>query len=389
MKKALFILSIIVLMILSACSKKPESSARVEIIDGIENVHNTKTPLHPNKTATLELDLEIGGEDEDGNIILYKPDKFVVDEKENIYISDTWDMIIKVFDKNGQFKHSIGGKGQGPGEFQNVGYMAILPDGGLLTLDNHAGITSVFDDHGEFRKSHKWRNILSFGSSFVYLTTDSSYLTKETVRGEKSQVFIKEFDFSGKELCSYGEFTQSESKIVSEAGITMKLILPYTPRSIFAGDQKRQLLFHCFNNQYTIDVYDKSGKLIRKIHRTYEPVPFTDEDAEEFYKDFENAPNPMLLKVVKKIDLPKIKTIANRMIVDNRGNLWIETNEKKKENEIDYVAYDVFNRDGYYDSKIWLDRSPDLFAKGKMYKMVTEEETGLLYLKRYNIIWSE
>jgi hypothetical protein len=385
MKKALFILSIIVFMILSACSKKSKSSANVEIIDGIENVHNTKAPLHPNKTATLELDLKIGGEDEDGNIILYEPGKFVVDEKENIYINDTGDMIIKVFDKNGQFKHTIGGKGTGPGEFQNVEYMTILPDGGLLTLDIRARRTSVFDDHGEFRKSHQWRNSLSF----VYLTTDSSYLTKETVRLEKFHVFIKEFDFSGKELRSYGEFTQSESKLIREAGINMVLVLPHTPHSIFAGDQKRQFLYHCINNQYTIDVYDKSGKIIRKIHRTYEPIPSTDEDAEEFYKIFENSPNPMFLKIAKKIDLPKIKTIANRMIVDNRGNLWIETNEKKKENEIDYVAYDVFNKDGYYDSKIWLDRSPDLFAKGKMYKMETEEETGLLYLKRYYVIWSE
>ena len=136
-------------------------------------------------------------------------------------------------------------------------------------------------------------------------------------------------------------------------------------------------------------MYDKSGKLIRKIHRTYEPIPFTDKDAEEYYKDFENAPNPMFLKIVKKIDLPKIKTVANRMIVDSRGNLWMETNEKKKENEIDYVAYDVFNKDGYYDSKIWLDHSPDLFAKGKMYRMEADEETGYLFLKRYRVIWAD
>ncbi len=368
-----------------ACSKKPESSARVEVIDGIENVYNTETPSHPDKTVTLEQDLKIGGEDEDGNIILYKLGNFVVDEKENIYINDTGDMAIKVFDNNGQFTHSIGSRGTGPGEFRMVRDMAILPNGGLLILDSRAGRTSVFDDHGEFRKSFQWQN--SF--SFVYLTTDSSYLTKETIRGEKSQIFIKEFDFSGKELRSYGEYTQSESKVIREKGITMKLAIPHTPRSIFAGDQGRQLLYHCLNNQYTIDVYDKGGKLIRKIHRTYEPITFTDEDAKEFYKNFENIPNPLFLKIAKKIDLPKIKTITTRMIVDNEGNLWVATYEKKKENGIEYVAYDVFNKDGYYDSKIWLDRSPNLFVKGKMYRMETDEETGYRFLKRYRIIWSD
>jgi len=243
-KKILFIFAIATLLMWPACNKKPESSARVEVIDGIENVHNTKTPLYPNKTGILEQDLKIGGEDEDGDIILYKPGNFVVDEKENIYITD-------------------------------------------------------------------------------------------------------------------------------------------------AGDQGRRLLYNCLNNQYTIDVYDKVGKLIRKIHRIYEPIPFTDEDAKEFYKNFENAPNPLFLKIAKKIDLPKIKTITTRMIVDSQGNFWMATYEKKKENEILYAAYDVFNRDGYYDSKIWLDRSPDLFAKGKVYRMETDEETGYRFLKRYRIIWSD
>ncbi len=385
MKKNLFIFTIIVFMILSACSKKPESAASVEVIDGIEYVHNTETPSHPNKTVILEQDLKIEGEDEDGNIILYKPGNFVVDEKENIYINDTGDMAIKVFDKNGQFMHTIGAKGTGPGEFQSVRYMAILPGGGLLILDSRARRTSVFDDHSEFQKSFQWRN--SFSS--VYLTTDSSYLTKETILGEKPQVFIKELDFSGKELRSYGEFTESESKVIREKGITMKLAIPHTPRSVFAGDQDRQLLYHCFNNQYIIDVYDKGGKLIRKIHRAYEPIPFTDKDAEEFYKIFESAPNPLFLKIVKKINLPNIKTITTRMIVDNEGNLWVATYEKKKENEIEYVAYDVFNKDGYYDSKIWLEHSPDLFAKGKMYRMETDEETGFRFLKRYRVIWSD
>jgi len=385
MKKILLIFAIATLLMWPACNKKPESSARVEVIDGIENVHNPKTPLYPNKTGIFEQDLKIGGEDEDGNIILFKPGNFVVDEKENIYINDAGDMAIKVFDKNGQFMHTIGAKGIGPGEFQTVRYMATLPGGGLLILDSRARRTSVFDDHGKFQKSFQWGNSVAS----VYLTTDSSYLTKETILGEKSQVFIKELDFSGKELRSYGEFTQSESKVIREKGITMKLAIPHTPRSIFAGDQGRQLLYHCLNNQYTIDVYDKVGKLIRKIHRIYEPIPFTDEDAKEFYKNFENAPNPLFLKIAKKIDLPKIKTITTRMIVDNQGNLWVATYEKKKENEIDYAAYDVFNRDGYYDSKIWLDRSPDLFAKGKMYRMETDEETGYRFLKRYRIILSD
>jgi hypothetical protein len=39
-------------------SQKPESNVSVEVIDGIEYIHNTETPLHPDKTVTFEIIFE-------------------------------------------------------------------------------------------------------------------------------------------------------------------------------------------------------------------------------------------------------------------------------------------------------------------------------------------
>ena len=77
------------------------------------------------------------------------------------------------------------------------------------------------------------------------------------------------------------------------------------------------------------------------------------------------------------------------MVVDDKGNLWIETNEEKEEQGKTYTAFDIFNEDGIYEAKVWLDSSIGLFRNGKMYTRVTDEETGYRVYRRYRVIWSD
>ncbi len=77
------------------------------------------------------------------------------------------------------------------------------------------------------------------------------------------------------------------------------------------------------------------------------------------------------------------------MVVDEQSNLWVETNEEKDEDGKTFTAYDIFNKDGYYDARVWSDISPGLFANGKLYSYHRDEETDLRTLKRYRVIWKE
>jgi hypothetical protein len=89
------------------------------------------------------------------------------------------------------------------------------------------------------------------------------------------------------------------------------------------------------------------------------------------------------------MEFPKVKPISNRMIVDSNGNLWVRTNEMKQEGGKGITAYDIFNADGYYDTRLWLDVIPSVFAGGKMYLTDEDEATGMRQVKRYRIIWKE
>lgn len=391
MKKSLFVFLILTISLIFACRKKSESIASVEVIDGIEFVHNTSMPLHPNKTVAFEEDLSIGGEEYN---MLFQPRSFIVDKNENIYITDYQDQSIKVFDPKGEYIHTIGRKGEGPGEFSFIGYLTFLPDGRLMVMDLEARRISLFDSDGKYIEGYHWAER---PGGLIYATDSTCLLTVYTFERNKSledrKLFVKEFDFKGNEINSFGEFKIEESKIYSErrgeASISMMIYCPYSPHSIFAADPMRQYLYHCVNDEYKIEIFDKDGKVIRRFDRPYKPLPFTSHDAQEFYSRFESRPMEGLKKMVREMSMPRVKTISSRMIVDNFGNLWVETYERKEEENRIFLAYDIFNSEGYYEVKVWLDLKPEFFTKGKMYRIYTDKGTGYQYVKRYRINWCE
>jgi hypothetical protein len=387
MKKIVLILIFCLILIFASCGKKPEA-AKVETIEGVTYIHNPETPLHPDKTVSFEQELTIGKFDESKEIPLYKPGIYTVDNAGRFYISDVSDMAIKVFDQSGTFLKSIGRKGGGPGEFESIAFMSVLPDGKILVMDYQTRRTSLFKPDGEFINSYL--SLSNIGR--IYLATDSSYTVIE-LRYKKElaerELWVKTFDFFGKELVSFGKFTSPEVKTLSLGGGGIAMSVPQSPQSIFAGDQEHQRLYHCLNNKYLIEVYDQNGKLFRKIDRPYQPVAFTSEDAKKFLSRFEARPDSPGAKLAKQMELPKVKTVADRILVDDQGNLWVETNEEKKEAEKTLRAYDIFNKDGFYDARAWCEFRPGLFVAGKMYRLAEDEETGATTVNRYQVVWSK
>lgn len=393
-QKTFSVMFIFFILFWSACNKSrgPETNATVEVIDGVEFIHNTETPIHPDKTVLFEKDLSIRSEDEEGNIVLFDPRHFLVDSDENIYISESSDQVIKVFSPDGEYIKTIGAKGDGPGEFQSIGYLGFTPNGSFVVIDNQARRTNLFDASGQFLKGFKWQKYFSR----AYLFKNKSYICQESVYGEKREVrklFVSEIDYDGDEIRSYGEFTLAQVKTVREGNSGVTMSIPHSPQSIFAGDQNRGWLYHCLNNQYIIEVYDNYGKIFRKIDRPYEPVPFTDKDRKEFLGRYERSEsnarfNEMFKKLIKVMELPKVKSITNRMLVDDESFLWLQTYEQKKEGDQIITAYDVFNSEGHYYAKVWCEIIPGLFRKGKMYRMETDTETGYRTLSRYRVVWN-
>lgn len=382
-KYSIVIVCLITSFCLAACKGKAQK-AKVETIDGVTYVHNPATPLHPDKSVTFEEEFTFKEKDEAGEIRIYKPGRFIVDGQGNVYIEDDSDMAIKVFDAQGNYLRAIGRKGSGPGEFGRIADMAILPDGRLLVTDFETRRTSLFSPDGQFLSSFQWKNFFSQ----VHLVTDSSYTVNEMIVSEDTrELWVKTIDFNGEELASFGKFAYPEFKMLRQGDMMFSTSVPHSPSSVFTADPARQLLYHCLNDKYLIEVFDRGGKLIRKIDRPYEPPPVTSEDVKEFLSRFKDRPDSPFAKMAKEMELPKVKTVTDRMIVDSAGNLWVKTNEDRKDGEKTYTAFDIFDPEGFYNARVWLEFSPVVFAGGKMYRTIDDEETGFRQIKRYRIVW--
>lgn len=380
---------------LPAC-RKEAAGPKVETIDGVAYVHNPATPLHPERTVAFEEDFTYKEKDEAGEIRIYKPGRYTVDAQDKVYIQDEADMAIKVFDGQGNYLRAIGRKGSGPGEFGRITDMAILPDGRLLVTDFETRRTSLFSPEGQFLSSFQWKKFFSQ----VHLVTDSSYIVNEMVVAEDTrELWVKAIDFNGEEILSFGRFSYPEFKMLRQGEMMFSTSVPWSPASVFAGDQKRRWLYHCLNDKYVIEVYDQKGKLIRKIDRPYELMTVTDEDINEIKSEYADRPDSPFAKLIEQMDIPKVKTVTERMLVDSDGNLWVETSEEKekqeggekgsKAEENPVKAYDIFSPDGAYGTRLWTDIRPGLFANGRIYRLVEDEETGLRQLKRYRVVWEE
>lgn len=390
-KSILFAAVIAAVLVVCSCRKAADSGGnagvRTETVAGVTLVHNPQVPLHPDKIVRFEEEIAFGGEETGPGAVL-KPGNFAIDGRNRVYIYESSDGVIKAFDDNGRFLRNIGGEGQGPGEFVQAFFLGFCPDGRLLVTDFQAQRTSFFSPDGDFLTSSQWADNLSI----PHLILDDAFVVQTFTagRGFDSKLFLKTYDFQGKELRSWGEFVIPESKRItrSVAGggtVTMGGRVPQSPGSVFAGDARFRRIYHCLNNAYLIEVYDAEGRLFRKIDRPYERVPVTAADKEEFLARASRNPNSR--ELYESMPWPDVKTVTERMLCDDAGNLWVTTNEVREEGGKKLTAYDVFDEEGRYDARVWLDAAPQKFAAGKMYRFKEDEDTGVLVLTRYRVVW--
>src|SRR5690625_2732683 len=95
--------------------------------------------LHFQETLQLGTDENKAPEHE----IFRMVSRVVVDERGWLYVADTGETSIRIYDENGEFQKMIGQEGSGPGEFEFISSLFIDSNDRLLVVDpNNARITA-------------------------------------------------------------------------------------------------------------------------------------------------------------------------------------------------------------------------------------------------------
>lgn len=340
--------------------------------NGVTVVYNPKKPAPPPDVPTkliLEEDLAIGAKEGEEEYMFSEATRLDVDVEGNIYVLDRKASHIKVFDKEGKFLRTIGNKGQGPGEFQGPRDIYITPQKEILVNDSSTRRLHFFTLDGKFLRE------ASAGKMWLFMGP------KADLKGNIYAIFMVLDERPSYQL---KKFNSDLEPILDIA--TFKLAKPpvLDPRfpMIHWGMMERSKIIWGVPVQYEFHILNAEGELIRKIVKDYDPVDFTEEDKEEVLERlYGGQPPPSDVK----LEWPKHQLAFEDFTVDNQERLFVRTYEKKeKEDKGSY--YDIFDCEGRYIAKVFLDVVPRIWKKGKMYTFYDDDE-GYRFVKRYNVIW--
>ncbi|NBC02314.1 MAG: 6-bladed beta-propeller, partial [Bacteroidetes bacterium] len=110
---------------------------------------DTQKPIDRTPTINSTTDLIIGAEDQPLEHQLGRPIAVRTDEEGTIYIADRASKQIKLFDEEGNHLNNLGGRGRGPGEFQDMEWMELAPGGDLVFMDRGRLHYMVISTNGE------------------------------------------------------------------------------------------------------------------------------------------------------------------------------------------------------------------------------------------------
>jgi len=391
MKKLIYL--VLILSIFLYCAPKQEKIERI-IEDGIEVVVNHLEPYQIKgepSTLILEEEFVIDMESEKMAEIgmAYIP-IFGVDSLGNIYCLSSKDEkgnLFYKFDNQGNFIHSFGREGQGPGELQIPMFIRVNKQDEIVILDNRKKL-SIFNTKGNLIRE------ISIGSNhqIATLLENGNILAMRSLIKADDGIIELPIVLCNSDLEEIKVLVPGQ-KIVNFSRANKINGLNISPNFFVWSISNGHICVGNLEKGYEFSMYDTVGKLLRKIRKEYNPVKVPEELKEQVLKRFER---PALESIRKKIYFPDYFPPFQYYFMDERARLFVMTYEKG--NNPREFLYDIFNPEGIfigrtklsnYGNFLLTQRKSPLYvvAKNNRLYCVREKESGYMELVVYKTKW--
>ena len=153
-------ISLLLLTAFAACSSSTGWQGTIEVVDGVVFVTNPATPLWETDASgeprlSLELEQVFGADTAPIDAILGEPYELyaAADAAGNLYVLDAQSHRLVSFAPDGSVRWRVGRKGEGPGEFEWAGEIAVTPDGSVFVLNRSRTRLDRWDSGGSYISS--------------------------------------------------------------------------------------------------------------------------------------------------------------------------------------------------------------------------------------------
>jgi hypothetical protein len=273
------------------------------------------------------------GEDTDENAYLFgQIANLAVDSKDRILVADWQPPLVAVFSADGEWLGSVGGVGEGPGEYVAVSGVYVSPSDSIYVLERRIGggppRLHVYDPTDftyvrriQFPYDEDWGiavSVVGVSDHGAIMRYDTR-IRPDILGKQPRQSYAVLMSWAGERNRELARLPALELYVgLSPDGGAIAQQFKFARNSVF-GLSASQLLYSGWNAEIDILVTSLAGDTVRTIRRPHDPVPLT-------RNDIRARLNPEFRKVY-----PEFKPAYRYFVIDDQDNIWIK----------DYVEVDA------------------------------------------------
>lgn len=353
MKTTLFIILVIVLAVAGPGPSQAEWQGEIVTENGERIVRSPETPLESVTIAPEEL-WRRGDEDDD--LFFGMPMQILADDEGNIYVLDAQVSEIIVFSPEGEHLRTIGGEGEGPGEFRGAGDMFLRNDGVIGVVVVFPGKIVQLTTDGLPANAFPYPGDKTGGFQLIFkgLATGERIFVSGAVQtsgGGKikndQENYLKALDYQGNEVAHFHSLTE----VTQYGGMEFdeKTFNNFTHYWTAAGDGRAAAALTF--DDYRIHVWKAGGTLDYIIDRPdYAPLERTADEKARFQELFAGVTSWNPNSTFTASDTHRGVT---RLEFQPDGSLWVVSGRGTWDRgEGVFVSFDVYDRDGRFVKRV-------------------------------------
>jgi hypothetical protein len=283
----------------------------------------------------------------------------------SIVLANSGSQEIRTYGPDGAYLRSFGREGGGPGEFQRLGGIYLLPGDSILAYDFPARRLSLFSPEGEFVRASTLQGELTPNQGFpqvIHALSDGSVIVRligfdgnaSAADGLtfQTQTFLR-FSATGELLDTVSVQPPLETYQVSQEApsgmIAMVMMTPSFGREQVTAVTESRIMLGS-NKVFQVEVYAPEGALERIIRVERPPRPVTDEMLEALARERSereaaaHRDDPLLRRAHQEMPHAATVPFYSRALGDDAGNLWLREYDVPEEPEPAWMIFDPEGR---------------------------------------------
>ena len=407
------LLSLLVIITFAACGSNTGRGSDTIVRDsaGIRIVENS-TPLWESGQEwriSREPLLEIGVDDGPEAYQFFELKGAVRLSDGRIVAANGGSGELRYFDSEGVFLYSVGGEGEGPGEFRLLDFIGRLPGDSVLTFDRALLRIQIFDPTGRFARSLRTESpwpgtyrppvpvgVLNARTVVATLSNTGVDLKKGLGRMPK---ILATVDLHTGRVDSLSTVLGPEQIVTpTERGFSMVVYTFGNYSDVAIGPNR---IATVTTEAFSADILDPHGVLVAKVRKDAVPLEVTPADVDAYIEEtVAKWPAGMSDQAIENYRrrvrqgpaatyLPLLRSVR----MDSEGNLWAEAFPRPGTGDHPFV---IFGADGTLFGEVYLPPGLDrethatidpLLEIGTDYVLgIWRDEFGVQFVRLYDLI---